>query len=81
MSSIAALPRQGLFWLVDAIVRSGAAFPRRTERNNAGVVTKKALQFPRTLRAAPRPLPPRPAREIALSCRRCEDRRLNGHVP
>ena len=30
MSSIAARPRQGLLWLVQAIVRSGATFPRRT---------------------------------------------------
>src|SRR5437773_5061339 len=36
MSSIAARPRQGLLWLVQAIVRSGATFPRRTGRYDQG---------------------------------------------
>jgi len=67
MSSIATRPRQGLLWLVQAIVRSGATFPRRTGRYDAGMPTKKAT------------LPPRPAREIALRCRRYEDHRLTGH--
>ena len=74
MSSIAARPRQGLLWLVQAIVRSGATFPRRT----GGVATKKATQVQRA--ALGGPLPPRPAREIALRCRRYEDHRLTGHV-
>jgi hypothetical protein len=60
MSSIAARPRQGLLWLVQAIVRSGATFPRRAVLGG--------------------PLPPRPAGEIALRCRRYEDHRLTGHV-
>ena len=81
MNSIAALPRQGLYWLVDAIVRSGATFPRRAGRYDSRMMTRKAPQVRRVARAAPRPLPPRAAREIALSCRRYEDRRLNGHVP
>jgi len=79
MSSIAARPRQGLLWLVQAIVRSGATFPRRTGRKDPGAATNKAT---RVQRAAPGgPLPPRPARETALRCRRYEDHRLTGHVP
>lgn len=79
--SIAALPRHGLSWLVDAVVRSSAAFARRIGRDNSRMVTNKVPQVRGTVSAAPRPLPPRPAREIALRCLQCEDRRLNGHVP
>lgn len=81
MNSIAALPRQGLFWLADAIVRSGATLPRWIGRYNARTLTKKAPRVHRAAGAAVRPLPPRPAREITLECRRYEERRLNGHVP
>jgi len=77
MSSIAARPRQGLLWLVQAVVGSGATFPRRTERYDPGMATKKATGSAcRTWR----PTTPRPAREIALRCRRYEDCRLTGHV-
>ena len=75
MSSIAARPRQGLLWLVQAIVRSDATFPRRTD---PGMATTKATQVQRAVLGGP--LPPRPAREIALRCRRYEDHRLTGHV-
>jgi hypothetical protein len=68
MSSIAARPRQGLLRLIQTIVRSGATFPR----------TKKATQVQRAVLGGP--LPPRPAREIALRCRRYEDHRLSGHL-
>ena len=78
MSSIAARPRQGLLWLVQAIVRSGATFPRRTGRYDPGMATKKATQVQRAVLGGP--LPPRPAREIALRCRRYEEHRLTGHV-
>jgi hypothetical protein len=81
MNGIAALPRQSLFWLVAAFVRSGATFRGRTGQYKPRMVTKRAPQVHRAVSAAPRPLPPRPAREIALRCRRCEDRRLNGNVP
>ena len=79
MSSIAARPRQGLLWLVQAIVRFGATFPRRTWRSEPGMATKKATQVQRAVLGGP--LPPRPAREIALRCRRYEDHRLTGEVP
>ena len=79
MRSIAALPRQGLLWLVDAIVRTGATFPSRAGRYDPGMATRKATQVHRTVRADPPPT--RPAREIALRCRRYEDHRLTGHVP
>jgi hypothetical protein len=78
MSSIATRPQQGLLWLVQAIVRSGATFPRRTQRHDPELATKKALQPQRAVLAGP--LPPRPAREIALRCRRYEDQRLTGHL-
>jgi hypothetical protein len=78
MSSIAARPRQGLLWLVGAIVRSGATFPRRTRRYHAEMATKNATHVQRAVLCAP--LPPRPAREIALRCRRYEDHRLTGHA-
>jgi len=78
MSSIAARSRQGLLWLVQAIVRSGATFPRRTGRYHPGMATKKATQVQRVVLGG-RP-PPRPAREIALRCLRYEDHRLTGHV-
>lgn len=78
MRSIAALPRPGLLWRVHGIVRSGASFPRRTVRYDPGVATKKATQVHRTVRADPPPI--RPAREIALRCRRYEDHRLTGHM-
>lgn len=78
MSSIAARPRHGLLWLVQAIVRSGARFPRRTGRYDPGMATKKATQVQRAVLGGT--LPPRPAREVALRCRRYEDHRLNGHV-
>jgi len=79
MRSIAALPRQGLLWIIHAIVRSGATFPGRTGRYDPGMAAKKATQVHRTVRADPPPT--RPAREIALRCRRYEDHRLTGHVP
>jgi hypothetical protein len=79
MTSIAARPRQGLLWLVRAIVRSGATFPRRTGRYDPGVATKKATHVQRAVLGGP--LPPRPAREVAMRCRRYEDERLTGHVP
>ena len=78
MSSIAARPRQGLLWLVQAIVRSGATLPRRTRRYDAAMATKKARQVQRAVLGGP--LRPRAAREIALRCRRYEDNRLTGHV-
>jgi hypothetical protein len=78
MSSIAARPRQGLLWLVQAIVRSGATFPRRTGRYDAGMATKKATQVERAVLGGA--LPSRSAREIAMRCRRYEDRRLTGQV-
>jgi hypothetical protein len=70
--------RQGLLRLVQAIGRSGATFPRRTERYDP-VMATKPTQVPRAVHGGP--LPPRPAREIALRCRRYEDHRLTGHVP
>ena len=73
MSSIAARPWQGLLRLVHAIIRSGATFPRRTGRYDPEMATKKATQVQRAVA-------PRPAREIALRCRRYEDHRLTGHV-
>jgi hypothetical protein len=80
MSITAARPRPGLLRLVQAIVRSGATFPRRTGRYGPGMATKKATQVQRAVLGGPL-LPPRPAREIALRCRRYEDHRLTGHVP
>ena len=77
MSSIAARPRQGLLWLVQAIVRSGTTFPRRTGRDDPAIATKKATLQRAVLGG---PLPSRPAREIALRCRRYEDHRLGGQV-
>jgi hypothetical protein len=78
MSSIAARPRQGLLWLVQAIVRTGTTLLKRTDRYDPGTATKKAAQVQRAVLGAP--LPRRPAREIALRCRRHEDHRLSGHV-
>lgn len=78
MSSIAARPRQGLLWLVQAIVRSGAMFAKRTGRYDPGMAAKKATPAQRAVLGDP--LPPRPAREIALRCRRYEDRRLTGQA-
>jgi hypothetical protein len=78
MNSIAALPQQTLLWLVQTIVRSGTTFPRRTGRHNPEIATKKATQVQRAVLGGP--LPPRPAREIALRCRRYEDQRLTGHL-
>ena len=78
MSSIAARPRQGLLWLVQAIARSGATFPRRTGRYDPGMATKNATQVQRAVPGGPPP--PRPAREIAQRCRRYEDHRLTGHL-
>ena len=78
MSSIAARPGQRLRWLVQAIVRTGATFPRRTARYDPEMATKKATQVQRAVLGGP--LPPRPAREVALRSRRCEDHRLTGHV-
>ena len=78
MSSITARPRQGLLRLVQAIARSGAAFPRRTGRHDPGTATKKATQVQRAVLGGPPP--PRSAREIALRCRRYEDHRLTGHL-
>ncbi len=76
MNSIAAPPRRGLLWLVQAIVRAGATFPRRTGRHDLEIATKKAAPVQRA-----GPLPRRPAREVALRCRRYEDQRLTGHLP
>ena len=78
MNSIATRPRQGLLWLVQTIVHSGTTFPRRTGRHDPESATKKATQVQRAVLAGP--LPPRPAREIALRCRRYEDQRLTGHL-
>jgi hypothetical protein len=79
MSSITARPRQGLLRLVQAIVRCGATFPRRTGRYDPAMATKKATQAQRAVSSGPPP--PRSAREIALRCRRYEDHRLTGHAP
>ena len=76
---IAALPRQGLLWLAHAIARSGATLPRRTGRYDPAMATNKATEVHRTVPADPPAT--RPAREIALQCRRYEDHRLTGHVP
>ncbi len=53
MSSIAVRPRQGLLWLVQAIVRSGATFPRRTGQCDPGMATKKATQVQRAVLSSP----------------------------
>jgi hypothetical protein len=79
MSSIGARPRQSVLRLVQAIVRSSATFPRPTGRSDPGMATKKGTQVQRAVLSGP--LPSRPAREIALRCRRYEDQRLTGHVP
>jgi hypothetical protein len=78
MSSIAARPRQGLLWLVHAIVRSGATFPRRTGRYDPGWRRRRPHRFGVPYLAAH--YRPGPAREIALRSRRYEDRRLTGHL-
>ncbi len=59
---------------------SKIAFGRQSLLGLVHAIVRSGATFPwRTVRAGP--LPPRPAREIALRSRRYEDHRLTGHVP
>ena len=78
MSNIATRPCQGLLWLVQAIIRPAATFPRRTRQYDPAMATKNATHVQRAVLGGPPR--PRPAREIALRSRRYEDQRLTGHV-